>query len=73
MARFDIPLPLMLNAEGVQTTGDGTIVKDIFTENEQWSKLIKHQHDLKKKDLQQREKEESWEKTRKDNASPYNK
>lgn len=35
MARFDIPLPLMLNAEGVQTTGDGTIVKDIFTENEQ--------------------------------------
>lgn len=30
MARFDNPLSLMLNAEGVQITGDGTIVKGIF-------------------------------------------
>lgn len=35
MARFDNPLSLMFGAEGVQITGGGTIVKDIFTENRQ--------------------------------------
>ena len=35
MARFDNPLSLMLHAEGVQITGGGAIVKDIFTENGQ--------------------------------------
>ena len=39
MARFDNPLSLMLNAEGVQITGGGATVKGIFTENGQRSGL----------------------------------
>ena len=35
MARFENPLLVMFNAEGVQITGGGTIVKGIFTENGQ--------------------------------------